>query len=148
MRLSGIAGVACVLAAALFSTPSAAQQTKTVADVTVRYGIVGALQAQHVDAQHGMHRGGHGSGMEHLVVSLADARSGGHLAGAKVVVEVRDPKGRVQTKPLQPMITSGYPDYSEVFDFGWSGRYHIRVWFLLKDAVQALEASFVHRHVI
>jgi hypothetical protein len=148
MRLSGTAGLASVLAAALLSMPSAAQQTTTVADVTVRFGIVNALEAQHVDAQHGVHRGGHGSGMEHLVVTLADARSGSHIGGAKVFVEVRDPKGRVQKKPLQAMITSGYPDYSEVFSFGWSGRYRIRVWFLLKDAVEPLEARFVHRHVI
>ena len=148
MRLSGIAGLASVLAAALLSTPSAAQQTMTVADVTVRFGIVNALEAEHVDAQHGVHRGGHASGMEHLVVSLASVKTGAHIAGAKVLVEVRDPKGRVQKKPLQAMITSGYPDYSEVFHFGWSGRYRIRVWFLLNDAVQPLEASFVHRHVI
>jgi len=39
-------------------------------------------------------------------------------------------------------------DYSEVFNFGWSCTYRIRVWFLLKDAVQPLEARFVHRHAI
>lgn len=148
MRLSGIAGLASVLAAALLSTPSAAQQATTVADVTVRFGIVNALEAEHVDAQHGVHKGGHGSGMEHLVVTLADARSRAHIAGAKVVVEVRDPRGGVQRKPLQAMVTSGYPDYSEVFNFGWSGKYRIRVWFLLKEAVEPIEARFVHRHVI
>jgi hypothetical protein len=148
MRLSGIAGLGFVLAAALLGTPSAAQQAKTVADVTVRFGIVTALEAEHVDAQHGVHRGGHASGMEHLVVTLADASRGSHIAGAKVVVEVRDPKGGVQRKPLQAMVTAGYPDYSEVFDFGWSGTYRILVWFLLKDAAQPLEARFVHRHAI
>lgn len=146
MRLSGIAGTAFVLAATLAGAPATAQQAKTVADVTVRYGIVEALQAEHVDAQHGSHRGGHGSGMQHLVVTLAS--NGAHLAGAKVVVELRDPKGAVQRKSLQPMITSGYPDYSEVFYFGWSGTYRIRVWFLLKDAGRPLEARFAHRHVI
>lgn len=148
MRLSGIAGLASVLAASLIGMPAAAQQTSTVADVTVRFGIVNALEAEHVDAQHGVHKGGHASGMEHLVVTLADARSGSHIGGAKVVVEVRDPKGRVQQKSMQAMITSGYPDYSEVFSFGWSGRYRIRVWFLLKDAVEPLEVRFVHRHII
>lgn len=148
MGLSRIAGLASVLAAALLSMPSAAQQTTTVADVTVRFGIVNALQAEHVDVQHGVHKGGHGSGMEHLVVTLADARSGSHIGGAKVFAEVRDPKGRVQRKPLRAMTTAGYPDYSEVFSFGWSGRYRIRVWFLLKDAVEPLEARFVHRHII
>lgn len=146
MRLSGIAGTAFVLAATLAGAPASAQQAKTVADVTVRYGLVEAVQAQHVDAQHGMHRGGHGSGMQHLVVTLA--RNGVPLAGAKVVVELRDPQGGVQKKALQAMVTSGYPDYSEVFAFGWSGAYRLRVWFLLKDGTQPLEARFVHRHVI
>jgi hypothetical protein len=99
MRLSGIAGLAFVLAAALLSMPSAAQQTTTVADVTVRFGIVNALEAEHVDAQHGVHKGGHGSGMEHLVVTLADASSGSHIGGAKVFVEVRDPKGGCKEAP-------------------------------------------------
>ncbi len=46
------------------------------------------------------------------------------------------------------MITAGYPDYSEVFEFGWSGTYHMRVWFMLEDAVRPLEARFEHRHAI
>lgn len=148
MRLSGLAGLACFLAAVLVGAPATAQQAKTVADVTIRFGIVTALMAEHVDSQHGVHWGGHASGMEHLVVSLADTRTGSHIAGAKVVVELRDPKGKVQKKTLWPMITAGYPDYSEVFDFGWSGKYTIRVRLLLKDAPGTLETSFVHRHVI
>jgi hypothetical protein len=24
------------------------------------------------------------------------------------------------------MVTAGFPDYSEVFDFGWSGKYVVR----------------------
>ena len=148
MRLSGIAGLAYVLAAVLVSAPASAQQAKTVADVTVHFGLVTALMAEHVDAQHGVHRGGHGSGMEHLVVSLTDVRNGSHIAGARVDVEVRDPKGKVQRKPLQAMVTAGFPDYSEVFHFGWSGKYTIRVTLLPKDAAKPIETSFVHRHVI
>jgi hypothetical protein len=146
MRLSAVAGTAFVLAAMLVGAPATAQRSDTVADVTVRYGVVKALQAEHVDAQHGTHKGAHGSGMQHLVVALAKA--GAHLAGAKVVVELRDPKGGVQKKPLQAIITSGFPDYSEVFYFGWSGTYRIRVWFMLEDAVRPLEARFAYRHVI
>jgi len=148
MKLSGIAGLACVLAAALVGAPALAQQAKTVADVTIRFGIVKALEAEHVDAQHGVHKGGHGSGMEHLVVSLADSATGAHIAGANVLVEVRDPKGRVQSKSLQGMITAGYPDYSEVFDFGWTGRYTIRMTVLRKGAARPVKASFSLEHVI
>lgn len=148
MKLSGIAGLACVLAAALVGAPASAQQAKTVADVTIRYGLVTALSAEHVDAQHGVHKGGHESGMEHLVVSLADSATGSHIAGAKIVVEVSDPKGKVQSKSLQGMITSGFPDYSEVFDFGWSGRYTIRMTILRQGVAKPLKASFIHDHVI
>lgn len=148
MNLSRIAGLASIFAAALLSMPSAAQQTKTVADVTIRYGIVNALEAEHVDAQHGTHRGGHASGMEHLVVTLANAKTGAHIAGAKIVVDLRDSKGRTQSKSLRPMITSGYPDYSEVFSFGWSGRYAIRMKILLRDATKPVETRFTYRHRI
>ena len=148
MKLSGIAGLAYFLAAALASAPALAQQAKTVADVTIRFGIVTALEAEHVDAQHGVHKGGHGSGMEHLVVSLADSASGSHIAGATVLVELSDPKGKVQSKSLQGMITAGYPDYSEVFDFGWTGRYTIRMTILRQGAVKPIKASFSLDHVI
>ena len=148
MRLSGIARLAYVLAVSLASAPAWAQQAKTVADVTIRFGIVTALDAEHVDAQHGVHKGGHGSGMEHLVVSLADLATGSHIAGAKVVVEVSDPQGKVQSKSLRGMITSGFPDYSEVFNFGWSGRYTIRMTILRQGAATPLKASFTHNHVI
>jgi hypothetical protein len=148
MKLSGIAGMAFVLATALVGAPASAQEAKTVADVTIRYGLVTALDAEHVDAQHGVHKGGHGSGMEHLVVSLADARNGSYIKGADVVVEVSDPKGKVEIKHLQAMITSGVPDYSEVFNFGWTGTYVIRVKLLLKGAAKPLNTSFIHHHFI
>jgi hypothetical protein len=148
MKLSGVGGLACVLAAALFGAAAAAQQAKTVADVTIRYGLVTAIDAEHADAQHGTHKGGHGSGMEHLVISLAQARDGMHIAGAKVVVRVRDPKGKVEVKPLQAMVTSGVPDYSEVFNFGWTGKYTIDLTIRLQGIVEPLNARFVHNHVI
>jgi len=40
------------------------------------------------------------------------------------------------------MSTAGYPDYSEVFDFGWSGKYVLRVLIRRKDMPRPLEASF------
>ena len=148
MKRSGIGGLACVLAAVLVSAPASAQQAKTVADVTVRYGLVTAIEAEHADAQHGTHKGGHGSGMEHLVVSLAYAGNGAHIAGARVTVRVRDPKGKVEVKPLQAMTTSGVPDYSEVFNFGWTGKYLIEMTIRLHDEVKPLRTTFVHNHVI
>jgi hypothetical protein len=148
MRLSGIAGLAFVLATALVNAPASAQQTKTVGDVTVRFGLVTALEAEHADAQHGAHKGGHGSGMEHLLVSLSDAKSGSRISGANIVVEVKDPKGKLQSKPLQAMVTAGAPDYSEVFEFGWTGKYAIRMKILLQGATKPLEARFTLNRVI
>ena len=148
MRLSGIAGLAYVLAAVLVSAPAAAQQAKTVADVTIRFGLVTALEAEHADAQHGTHKGGHGSGMEHLVVTLADARTGKHIGGASVRVEVTDPKGMQQSKMLQGMSAAGYRDYSEVFHFGWSGRYTIRMTILRPGDAKPLKATFTQTHAL
>jgi len=148
MRLSGIAGLACFLAAALVSAAAPAQQAKTVDDVTVRFGLVNAQEAARLERQHGGHWGVRMSGMEHLVVTLEDAQTGEHIAGAKVVVELRDPKGKVQTKTLQGMVTKGFPDYGEVFNFGWSGRYAIRMKILLRGAKKPVRTSFNYRHVI
>lgn len=148
MKLSGIVRAAFVLTAALVVAPASAQQAKKVGDVVVSFGLVAALAAEHVDAQHGIHKGAHQSGVEHLVVSLAQAKTGARIADAGVVVEVRDPKGKVQRKALMAMITAGVPDYSEVFDFGRSGKYSIRITILQKGAAKRLNASFAVQRVI
>jgi hypothetical protein len=146
MRLSGIAGLAFVLATALVNAPASAQQTKTVGDVTVRFGLVTALEAEHADAQHGAHKGGHGSGMEHMLVSLSDAKSGSRISGAQIVVEVKDPKGKLQSKPLQAMMTAG-ARLQQVFEFV-DGQYAIRMKILLQGATKPLEARFTLNRVI
>jgi len=46
-----------------------------------------------------------------------------------------------------PMVTSGYPDYSEVFDFAWSGKYQLRVLIQRKSA-RPVEATFTVSHAI
>jgi len=50
--------------------------------------------------------------------------------------------------PAPPRPTAGVPDYSEVFQFGWSGTYTIRMRILLPGDARFLEAGFTHRHVI
>ena len=52
------------------------------------------------------------------------------------------------SRPLQAMTTAGFPDCNEVFDFGWTGRYTIRMKIVPGGAAKPLEASFVHNHVI
>jgi hypothetical protein len=150
MNISGISralGVAA-LGAALVALPAAAQQMKTVGGVVVNIGIMSAIAAEHSDAQHGVHTGGHGSGMEHVVVSLAEEKSGARIGDADVTIEVKNPKGSVQKKPALPMVTAGYPDYSEVFDFGWSGSYVVRVSVKRKAAAKPIEAVFTVKRVL
>lgn len=138
-----------IVLAALFAVGGAhAQQRKTVEGMVINIGIVNALTAEHADAQHGVHQGGHGPGMQHVVVSVADAKSGARMAGAEVGIELRDPKGRLQKKALLPMSTAGVPDYSEVFDFGFSGKYDLRVTVRPQGAAKPLSTSFTVNHYI
>lgn len=139
---------AAALAMALAALPVAAQQMKTVNGVVINIGIVDALTAEHVDAQHGVHKGGHGSGMEHIVVSLAEEKGGARIADADVSIEVKNPKGQVERKPLMAMVTAGYPDYSEVFYFGRSGKYVVRVSVKRKGMAKPVEARFTVNRVI
>jgi hypothetical protein len=138
---------AAALGASLTALPAAAQQMKTVGGVVVNIGIISAIAAEHADARHGVHKGGHGSGMEHVVVSLAEEKSGARIGDADVTIEVKTPKGSVQKKPALPMVTAGYPDYSEVFDFGWSGSYVVRVS-VKRKAAKPIEAVFTVNRVI
>lgn len=145
MNILGI--LSAILAAALASLPAAAQQ-QTVEGVVVNLGIINAISAEHSDAQHGVHKGGHGGGMEHVLVSLADEKGGARIGDAEVTIEVRDPKGVVQKKSAMAMMTAGFPDYSEVFEFGWSGRYVVTVFVKRKGAAKPVRARFAINRVI
>jgi len=150
MNIPGISKLlaAAALCAALTALPAAAQQMKKVDGMIVNLGIVSAIAAEHTDAQHGVHKGGHGSGMEHVVVSLAEEKGGARIADAEVTIEVKNPRGSVQKKPALAMVTAGFPDYSEVFEFGWSGTYVVRVLVKRKAAARPLEAVFTVNRVI
>jgi hypothetical protein len=130
------------LLAAALAIPAAAQQMKTVDGIVVNIGIMNAIAAEHADAQHGVHKGGHGPGKEHIVVALAEEKGGARIADAEVAIEVKNPKGAVQKKPAVPMVTAGYPDYSEVFDFPSSGKYTVSVLIKRKGAAKPVEARF------
>lgn len=145
MRIPGI--FPALAAAALVSFSASAQQMKTVQGVVINLGIVNAIAAEHADAQHGVHKGGHGSGMEHVLVSLAE-KGGVRIGDAQVTIEVRNPNGAVQKKPAMAMITAGFPDYSEVFEFGWSGPYVLTVLIKRKGAARPVQARFTVNRVI
>jgi hypothetical protein len=148
MKRANASAAVMLLAVALAASPVSAQQRKTVDGVVINIGIVNALAAEHVDAQHGVHQGGHGSGAEHVVVSLADAKTGARIAGADVAIVVKDPKGKTQRKALMAMTTAGVPDYSEVFDFGWSGTYSLRMTVMPKGAAKPVMTRFTVKHYI
>jgi hypothetical protein len=146
MRVFGI--LSAVMAAVLLSFSAAAQQMKTVQGLVINIGIVAAIEAEHTDAQHGVHKGGHGGGMEHIVVALSEEKGGARISDAAVTIEVRDPKGVVQKKPAMAMVTAGFPDYSEVFQFGWSGEYRVTVLVYRKDAAKPVQARFTVKRVL
>jgi hypothetical protein len=146
MNFPGMVSTAAL--AAMLALPVCAQQMKTVGGLVINIGIVSAIEAEHVDAQHGAHKGGHGSGARHIVVSLAEQKGGARVGDAQVSIEVKNPRGVVQKKPLMPMVTAGFPDYSEVFDFGWSGKYVVRVLIKRQDAAKPVEAAFTVNHFI
>ena len=146
MNLPSILAAAALAAAAAF--PVCAQQMKTAGGMVINIGIVAAIAAEHVDAQHGLHKGGHGGGMEHIVVALAEEKGGARIANAEVSIQLKNPKGKLQAKPLMALTTAGYPDYSEVFAFDWSGKYTVRVLIMRKGAARPVEASFTFNRVL
>jgi uncharacterized protein involved in high-affinity Fe2+ transport len=145
MRIVGMVAIASF--SALLALPVHAQSQKTVNGLVVNIGIVNAIDAEHSDAQHGVHKGSHGPGSQHVLVSIAEEKGGARVGDAQVSIELKNPKGVVQKKALMPMVTSGYPDYSEVFDFGWSGKYQLRVLIQRKNA-RPIEATFTVSHAI
>jgi len=145
MRIVG--RVAAAVVCALVALPVPAQTQKTVNGLVVNIGIMSSIDAEHTDAQHGVHKGGHGSGTQHILVSLAEEKGGARVGDAQVSIEVKNPKGVVQKKALMPMVTAGYPDYSEVFDFPWSGKYQLRVLIQRKGG-KPVDATFTVTHAI
>lgn len=146
MRFVGIVAVTSLCA--LAALPVYAQAQKTVNGLVVNIGIVNAIDAEHSDAQHGTHKGSHGPGQQHILVSIAEEKGGARVGDAQVSIELKNPKGVVQKKALMPMVTSGYPDYSEVFDFAWSGKYQLHVLIQRKGAARPIDATFTVSHAI
>lgn len=139
---------AALLGMAFAWTPVAAQQTKTVAGLVINFGVMPAESALlangHRDA-HPLHPPG---GSQHFLITLDDQKSGKRIGDAEVIVEVTDPRGRVEKKPLLHTQASGFPDYSELFVFGWSGEYAIRVIVTPRPGAKPIEARFTVNHAI
>jgi hypothetical protein len=140
--------VASFLAVALAWTPAAAQQSRTVAGFVVNFGIVPAAVALRADGHRDAHPTQPPGGSQHLLITLDEEKSGKRIGDAEVMIEVTDPHGRVEKKPLLHTQGGGLADYSELFVFGWSGEYSIRVIITPRPGAKPIETRFTVNHMV
>jgi hypothetical protein len=137
-----------LLGIALAWAPAAAQHSKTVGGFMVNLGIVSAELALSAEGHRDAHPLHPPSGSQHLLVTLDEVTSGKRIGNAEVAIEVTDPHGRVEKKPLLHTQSGGLPDYSELFVFGWSGEYSIRVIITPGPGAKPVETRFAVNHTI
>ena len=147
MRYICVTAVALVTIAFAF-TPAVAQQSRTVGGLIVNFGIVPAAVALRADGHRDAHPEHPPSGSQHLLITLDEEKSGKRIGDAEVLIEVTDPHGHVEKKALLHTQGGGFPDYSELFVFGWSGEYSIRVIITPAPGTKPIQTRFVVNHVI
>ena len=141
----------CFVAAVLLAfawIPAAAQQSRTVGGFVVNFGIVPAAVALRADGHRDAHPEHPPSGSQHLLITLDEEKSGRRVGDAEVVIEVTDPHGHVEKKAMLHTQGGGFPDYSELFVFGWSGEYLIRVIITPSPGGKPVETRFTVNHTI
>ena len=136
------------LTVALAWTPAAAQHGTVVGGVIVNFGIVPADVALGAAGHSEAHPQHPPSGSQHVLITLDDETSHKRVGDAEVSVEVTDPHGRVEKKPLLHTQAGGLPDYSELFVFNWSGEYKVRVIITPRPGAKPIEALFTVHHTI
>lgn len=129
-------------------TPAVAQQSRAVGGLIVNFGLVRAEIAMGAAGHSDAHPAHPPSGSQHLLITLDDEKSGRRVGDAEVVIEVTDPHGRVDRKPLLHTQAGGLPDYSELFRFAWPGKYSIRVIITLQPGAKPIETLFIVNHSI
>jgi len=132
-------------AAGLAVCAAAWAQEKTVGGLVINLGLMNAEKAVQAEGHRDAHPSKFSGGSQHLLITLADAKSHARVANAEVVVAVRDPRGHVEEKPLLHTQAAGLPDYSELFVFGWEGRYTLSVRITAPGA-KRVETSFTLDH--
>jgi hypothetical protein len=119
---------ALLAVAALIATPALAENRKVVDGLEINIGVVPATQLLRTDAyERSSHREAEPNATHHVVVGVADARTGEPIGDARVSLELVDPRGATQSRTLVRGDAGGRPDYSGLFRFGWSGGYKLRV---------------------
>jgi hypothetical protein len=132
----------------LCAAPATADQQRVVGATVINIGIVPLAQALQDPVEAQKHGTTHPGGSQHVVVSLADARTGRHIQDARITAEIRDPRGYSEKKALRTAVTAGAPDHSGVFVFGNSGKYRIRLTIELPGVKAPLSADFIWTHQI
>jgi hypothetical protein len=122
-----IAAVAA-LAGGLSAAAAQAEHRQIVDGLAINVGITPAAQLLDSDAyERASHRSAARDATHHVVVGVSDANTGKPVGDAKVTLELVDPRGGRQSKPLLRGDAGGFADYSELFRFGWAGDYSLRV---------------------
>ena len=135
-----------LLTIALACTPVVAQQSRSVAGLVINLGIVPAEVALRADGHRDMHPAHPPSGSQHLLITVDEEKTGKRIGDAEVVIEVTDPRGHVEKKPLVHTQAGGFPDYSELFRFGWEGEYSIRVIITPTPGAKPINTQFTVHH--
>ena len=135
-----------VLGLAVVVMPAAAQQVRVVGGMVVNFGLVSAEDAMGAAGHSESHPPNPPSGSQHLLITLDDEKTHKRIGDAEVAIEVKDPHGRMERKPLLHTQAAGLPDYSELFVFGWSGEYAVHVFITPKPGAKPLETTFVVHH--
>ncbi len=129
-------------------TPVAAQQVKVIVGVVINFGLMPAELALRAEGHRDAHPQHPPAGSQHVLIALDDEKSHERIGDAEVLVEVTDPRGRVEKKPLLHTQGGGLRDYSELFQFSWSGEYIVRAIITLRPGAKPIEARFTVQHTI
>ena len=134
--------------AMLVAVSAYAQQAKTVDGLLINFGLMSAEQAIHAQGHRDAHPEKFPSGSQHILITLTDEKTAKRIGDADVVLEVIDPKGKAERKSLLRTSAAGMPDYSELFVFGGSGNYVVRVSVFQRKDARPVKLVFTVHHVL
>ncbi len=123
--------------------------SKTVNGVTFYLGVMPAEIARGHPKEHPestMHGSSpKGSGSQHIVVALFDAKTGERITDAKVSARVEQLGLTADHKDLDPMQIAGTVSYGNYYAMHSGGIYKIRVIVKRKGESRRIEAEFEYR---
>ena len=127
--------------------PANAQQERTLNGVILNFGVVPAQVALVADGHREAHPVHPPPGSQHLLVTLDAASTHRRIGDAEVLMDVTDPHGRVERKLLLHTHAGGLADFSELFEFEWSGEYKVHAVITLHDGTSFQTRFTVHHSV-